>query len=610
MLNIKTWTTGRRWLLLLLGAIFACLLVLSYLTRGGDASLEYNAPATTPTSNSELVDQTPLNTARRLASLAATAQEHQYADQALRIADHEVDQAFATALRQATAETSTLSPAAEKLSQRIAALEGRIKGEQQTVDRLQKALDTVADKESAQEDLDEANAQLALDTNELEDLHEDFARAGGGRSTKLQEALAAHQEIEKNAGPVASVTEALETPESLKTLPGKISAYRSLSDRMKELEAAHQDALQRIAKLNRKHEELDAATENAMKALPGGAAVVAQGPAAQATSSNIPNSDARKATIASMRKISDQRKTLVEYDKRIRDEQQLADIYKNWGDLARKQKLTILHRIIRVFGFIIVLVILAVIFDALLARFFNKFERDSRKLHHLQLVTSLVLQILVLGMVLLVIFGPPKQLATAIGLVTAGLTVVLKDFIVALCGWFVLIGRNGVRVGDWVEINGVTGEIVKVGLFRTVLMETGNWTAAGHPTGRRVTFFNSFAIEGQYFNFSTAGQWLWDEVKVNVPPGDNLQEDSERIVAIVNEEIGDASQQAEKEWKRAAGSYSLKNFSAAPNVSVKPASGSIEVTVRYVARASERLTIRSRIYQKIITVLQSKTATQ
>jgi small-conductance mechanosensitive channel len=101
-----------------------------------------------------------------------------------------------------------------------------------------------------------------------------------------------------------------------------------------------------------------------------------------------------------------------------------------------------------------------------------------------------------------------------LGLATAGLTVGLKDFIVGFIGWFVLMGKNGIRLGDWVEINGVTGEVVEIGPFHTVLLETGNWTDSGHPTGRRVTFTNSFAIEGHYFNFSTTGQWLWDELTV------------------------------------------------------------------------------------------------
>lgn len=596
MINIKDWTTGRRWLLLLLGLVFASLVLFGYLTRGGDASLEYNAPAAMP-STGGLVDQTPLNTARRLTSLAATAQEKQYAEQALRIADHEVDQAFATAVREATAATPTLSPAAAKLASRINTLELKLKGEQQTVDRLQKALETAPDQEGAQEDLDEATAQLALDTNELEDLREDFSRAGGGRSAKLQEALEARQALQKNSGPIASSTALLETPEALRTMPGKLRAYFSLGSRMKELAAARQDALQAANTLSQKHEALDKSTEQASNNMAAGNAPGAE-------------TDLRKSTIASMRKIGDQRKTLVEYDKRIRDEQELADLYKNWGELVRLQRVTVLHRIIRVCGFIIVLITIAVVLDALLSRLFRKFGADHRRLHHLRLIASVVLQIIFFSMILLVLFGPPKQLSTIIGLATAGLTVVLKDFIVALCGWFVLIGRNGVRVGDWVEINGVAGEIVEVGLLRTILMETGNWTAAGHPTGRRVTFLNSFAIEGQYFNFSTVGQWLWDEVRVTVSAGDHLQEDVDRMVAIVNAEIGNATDLAEKEWRKAAGSYSLKNFSAAPNVSVRPVAGNIEVTIRYVARASERLGIRSRIYQKIIEQLQAKATVQ
>ena len=106
---------------------------------------------------------------------------------------------------------------------------------------------------------------------------------------------------------------------------------------------------------------------------------------------------------------------------------------------------------------------------------------------------------------------------TILGLTTAGLTLVLQDFIVGFFGWFVLMGKHGMRIGDWVEISGVTGEIVEIGLFRTELMETGNWTDQGHPTGRRVTFSNSFAIKGQYFNFSTAGQWMWDEIRFSIP---------------------------------------------------------------------------------------------
>jgi small-conductance mechanosensitive channel len=190
-----------------------------------------------------------------------------------------------------------------------------------------------------------------------------------------------------------------------------------------------------------------------------------------------------------------------------------------------------------------------------------------------------------------------------LGLAGAGLTVALKDFIVAFLGWFVLMGKNGVRLGDWVEINGVSGEVTELGMFHTVLLETGNWTDAGHPTGRHVTFTNSFAIEGHYFNFSTTGQWLWDEISVAVPYG----KDAHAIAAAIEKEAvaatADSTSQAQAEWRRASKGQRDASVSADPVVAVRPTGGGVEIVVRYVTSASERLAVRSRLYQAAVQLL-------
>jgi len=209
-------------------------------------------------------------------------------------------------------------------------------------------------------------------------------------------------------------------------------------------------------------------------------------------------------------------------------------------------------------------------------------------------------------MTLLVIFGPPSQLGTFLGLAGAGLTVALKDFIVSFVGWFVLMGRNGIRLGDWVEINGVTGEVVELGMFHTVLLETGNWTDSGHPTGRRVTFTNSFAIEGHYFNFSTSGQWLWDELQIVLPAGKDPFPVVDAIHAKVMEVTAESAGLAEKEWKRAARSRDMSVLSAAPAINVRPVIGGIELGVRYITRASERYQLRSKLYEVAVSLLASK----
>jgi small-conductance mechanosensitive channel len=195
-----------------------------------------------------------------------------------------------------------------------------------------------------------------------------------------------------------------------------------------------------------------------------------------------------------------------------------------------------------------------------------------------------------------------------LGLAGAGLTVALKDFIVAFIGWLVLMGKDGIRLGDWVEINGVTGEVVQLGMFHTVLLETGNWTDSGHPTGRRVTFTNSFAIEGHYFNFSTSGQWLWDELQIVLPAGQDPYPIVDAIQKKVVEVTAESARQAEQEWQGAARSRDMKALSAAPAINVKPIIGGIEVAVRYITRANERYQLRAKLNQAAVDLLGGKGA--
>jgi small-conductance mechanosensitive channel len=182
----------------------------------------------------------------------------------------------------------------------------------------------------------------------------------------------------------------------------------------------------------------------------------------------------------------------------------------------------------------------------------------------------------------------------------------MQDFILAFFGWFVLMGKNGIRIGDWVEINGVGGEVTEIGLMSTSLLETGDLADRGHPTGRRISFINSFAIRGKYFNFSTTGQWMWDEIAFNIPADADTQNMVERIHKAVEDETTDSARVAEHEWKRGARDDGLSRFSAEPTVNLRPSLSGIDIRVRYVTRASERFGVRNRLYQRVIDLLHEE----
>jgi len=239
-------------------------------------------------------------------------------------------------------------------------------------------------------------------------------------------------------------------------------------------------------------------------------------------------------------------------------------------------------------------------------RFLGETTPDHKRLLTLRTVIRFLLKTVALIGVLYVLFGAPEQMPTILGLVGAGLTVALQGFILGFCGWFILMGRNGIRVGDWVEINGVGGEVLEIGLLRTVLLETGNATGSGYPTGRQVAFVNSYAVSGHYFNFSTSGQWLWDELLVQVPVGEDSSATVDNILQMVTKETEKNARLAEQEWERVTHRYGVKSFSAAPSISMRPASLGVEIVVRYITRAQERYEVRSHLYQTVVEILHLK----
>jgi len=264
----------------------------------------------------------------------------------------------------------------------------------------------------------------------------------------------------------------------------------------------------------------------------------------------------------------------------------------------------VLHLILQSVSAILLILILMILGAAVVHRLMARLAAGQRQIRTLRSVLVLSIQVVGGLLILLVIFGLPQQMPTILGLVTAGITIVLQDFILAFFGWFVLMGKNGMRVGDRVEINGVGGEVTEVGLINTTLHEIGSRTNSGLPTGRRISFLNSFAIRGQYFNYSTAGQWMWDEITVSLPASANPRPIVERIQAVVQEETHDNASVALEEWRRSMRGGSVSRLDTAPVVNLVTTASGYDIQIRYVTRASTRFDTRIGLYRRLFDSIQ------
>ena len=587
-------------LLLLVVAGIAGLLV-----TGGSQQASVAGGGAPAAEKAALVDQRPLQTARRMATLASTPEEQRIAGEVLRISDHEVDLAFADALRNAAQHPAQLTAQAREINNRINKAQAAINADQGQISKLtgQLASASAGQQDSLQQQVDLAKAQLELDQDELEDAKTDLARSGGDSQSRIQRLLEEHEATEHGGDGIHAPSNPPDVNYLAENLFAQVRAWNALRGKQNQLAGARQEALETEAMLSRNHDALEkhVAEQRPEKA------DVSKAAANQPTAAiGGASKDQTLTALSSLRQLSSDQKNMAGLDKRIQDEQELSENYGNWVSLIQMRQRTSLHGIIQSGLWILLILFLVYLAQRIIDRFFADLTQERKRLVTLRSVIRFAVQVVGVLFIIIVLFGLPSQMPTILGLAGAGLTVALKDFIVAFFGWFVLMGRNGIRVGDWVEINGVAGEVVEIGLLRTVLMETGNWADVGHPTGRKVAFVNGFAVEGHYFNFSTSGQWLWDEIQLLVRPDDNPYAIIDGVHKLVTKETEKDARMAEEEWQHSTGRYKLKSFSAEPAINLRPTAGGIELRVRYITRAHERYAMRNRLNHEIVKMLHRK----
>ena len=295
-----------------------------------------------------------------------------------------------------------------------------------------------------------------------------------------------------------------------------------LNDRQSRLEAARQQAARHAATLEREHNSLEAIARKETGARPAAAS------GSDAAAMTRTREEDPADMVARLHNLSDQRKTLMELDRRIQDTQQLAETYKSWSGLVDTRRAACCT-------------CCCAPWPRCSASCWGGAARDrpcgavstisrtaaacTRKVSW-SCSASAVAGVVA---VLFIVFGPPGQMPTIIGLATAGMTVVLRDFIVAFFGWFVLIGRTRRAGGRLGRDQGRRRRSDRNRRLQNGAAGDGELEHTGHPTGRRVSFMNGYAIEGVYFNFSTAGQWLWDELQVTVPAGGDPYRTAQRF---------------------------------------------------------------------------------
>jgi len=133
-----------------------------------------------------------------------------------------------------------------------------------------------------------------------------------------------------------------------------------------------------------------------------------------------------------------------------------------------------------------------VMIGAVVRRATQRHMHDTERRHIILVIQRVVLWFTIVVVAAFAFASDLTSSATFFGLLAAGVAVALQSVIIAALGYFLLVGRRGIRIGDRVEISGVTGDVTDIGWLQFQLREIDSGTQ--QPTGRVVTFSNSFVF--------------------------------------------------------------------------------------------------------------------
>lgn len=215
--------------------------------------------------------------------------------------------------------------------------------------------------------------------------------------------------------------------------------------------------------------------------------------------------------------------------------------------------------------------------------------------------------VVVAVIVLVEIGGRFSGFTVAIGAAGAGIAFALQEVIASFAGWLTIAMGGFYKVGDRVQLGGIKGDVIDIGLIRTTLMEIGSWVHGDLYNGRIVRVANSFVFKEPVFNYSGEFPFVWDEIVVPIRYGSDYAEARRILTAAAGEVVGEFTDSARTRWQQLVRSYRIEDARVEPQATMVANDNWVEFTLRYVVDHRSRRSTKDALFTRILAAVESST---
>jgi small-conductance mechanosensitive channel len=237
-----------------------------------------------------------------------------------------------------------------------------------------------------------------------------------------------------------------------------------------------------------------------------------------------------------------------------------------------------------------VALIVIVVVIRLVNRWVGRFIKDNEVRYRARKVITFLGYIAAVLTIAAVFSNQFRALTVAFGVAGAGVAFALQE----------VIFGNFFRVGDRIQLGGIRGDVIDVGVLRSTLMECGQWVNGDLYNGRIVRVANSFVFKEPVVNYSTDFPFLWDEFTIAIRHGSDHRLVREILERLLREIVGEYAEYAKQSWKVMVAKYRIEDARIEPMVSMVANENWMEFTARYVVDYRQRRGTKDRIFTRLV----------
>jgi small-conductance mechanosensitive channel len=248
----------------------------------------------------------------------------------------------------------------------------------------------------------------------------------------------------------------------------------------------------------------------------------------------------------------------------------------------------------------LVTVVVIIILVRLIKNYAFRLIKDSNSRYRARKMLVFVGYIVGVVIVASIFSSKLGSVSVAFGVAGAGIAFALQEVIASVAGWLAISAGNFYKPGDRIQLGGIMGDVIDIGVLRTTLMECRQWVKGDQYNGCIVRVANSYVFKEPVFNYSGDFHFLWDEISVPVTYGSDYRLAREILLRIVHEVADEFVGPSKKAWKEMVIKYLVEDAKIDPIIFLTANDNWVEFSIRYVVDYDKRRTTTDRLFTRIL----------